>query len=193
MFEEKEENITSEQLKGSDTVSSQSFEKKENQTQDEMISIKAAEYEKLAQEAADYKDKYMRLFAEFDNARKRMEREKLDFVKYANEELLGDFLNILDDLERSIEAAKAKHEDYTAFLKGIEMVMAQVYEMLKKNNVKPIESIGKKFDPHCHEALMQEETEQAEDDVILEEFQKGYSIGDRVIRSAKVKVAKKKI
>ncbi len=193
MFEEKEENITSEQLKGSDTASSQSFEKKENQTQDEMISIKAAEYEKLAQEAADYKDKYMRLFAEFDNARKRMEREKLDFVKYANEELLGDFLNILDDLERSIEAAKAKHEDYTAFLKGIEMVMAQVYEMLKKNNVKPIESIGKKFDPHCHEALMQEETEQAEDDVILEEFQKGYSIGDRVIRSAKVKVAKKKI
>ncbi len=193
MFEEKEENISAEQLKGSDTVSSQSFEKKENQTQDEMISIKAAEYEKLAQEAAEYKDKYMRLFAEFDNARKRMEREKLDFVKYANEELLSEFLNILDDLERSVEAAKAKHEDYTAFLKGIEMVMAHVYEMLKKNNVKPIEAVGKKFDPHCHEALMQEETEQAEDDVILEEFQKGYTLGDRVIRSAKVKVAKKKV
>lgn len=180
--EKEEENISAEQLKGTDAAPS--F--------DETIFVKAADYEKLVREAAEYKDKYTRLFAEFDNARKRMEREKLDFVKYANEELLSEFLNILDDLERSVEAAKAKHEDYTAFLKGIEMVMAHVYEMLKKNNVKPIESTGKKFDPHCHEALMQEETGQAEDDVILEEFQKGYSIGDRVIRSAKVKVAKKK-
>lgn len=192
MFEEKEENISPEQLKGSNTASSRSFEKKEIQPEDEMIFVKAAEYEKLVREAAEYKDKYTRLFAEFENARKRMEREKMDFVKYANEGLLSEFLNILDDLERSVEAAKAKHEDYTAFLKGIEMVMAHVYEMLKKNNVKPIESIGKKFDPHCHEALMQEETQQAEDGMILEEFQKGYSLGDRVIRSAKVKVAKQK-
>ena len=179
--EKEEGNISAEQLKGTGASSC-----------DEMIFVKAAEYEKFVKEAAEYKDKYTRLFAEFDNARKRMEREKLDFLKYANEELLSEFLNILDDLERSIEAAKAKHEDYSAFLKGIEMVMAHVYEMLKKNNVKPIDSVGKKFDPHCHEALMQEETEQAEDEVILEEFQKGYSIGDRVIRSAKVKVAKKK-
>lgn len=179
--EKEEGNISAEQLKGTGVPS------------DEMIFVKAAEYEKLIREAAEYKDKYTRLFAEFDNARKRMEREKLDFVKYANEGLLLEFLNILDDLERSIEAAKAKHEDYTAFLKGIEMVMAHVYEMLKKNNVKSIDSVGKKFDPHCHEVLMLEETPQAEDDVILEEFQKGYSLGDRVIRSAKVKVAKKKI
>ena len=188
-----EENISPEQLKGESVSSSPSFEKKESQAEDEMVFIKEAEYQKLVSEAAEYKDKYLRLFAEFDNARKRMEREKMDFVKYANEGLLSEFLNILDDLERSVEAAKVKHEDYTAFLKGIEMVMAHVYEMLKKNNVKPIESLGKKFDPHCHEALMQEETDQAEDEVILEEFQKGYFLGDRVIRSAKVKVAKKKI
>lgn len=192
MSDEKEENISAEQLKGESQPATRSFEKKESQSDDEMIFVKAAEYEKLVREAAEYKDKYMRLFAEFDNARKRMEREKLEFVKYANEGLLSEFLNILDDLERSVDAAKAKHEDYTAFLKGIELVMAQVYEMLKKNNVKPIASLGKKFDPHCHEALMQEETEQAEDDMILEEFQKGYALGDRVIRSAKVKVAKRK-
>ena len=167
-------------------------DKKENHAEDEMILVKAAEYQKLIEETAEYKDKYMRLFAEFDNARKRMERERQEFVKYSNEELLSEFLNILDDLERSVEAAKAKHEDYAAFLKGIEMVMAHVYEMLRKNNLRPIESVGKKFDPHCHEALMQEETDQADDEVVLEEFQRGYFLGDRVIRSAKVKVAKKK-
>ena len=191
MFDEKEENISPEQLKGESAPVSSSFEKKEDQVEDGMILVKEAEYQKLVDEAAEYKDKYLRLFAEFDNARKRMERERMEFVKYANEGLLAEFLNILDDLERSVEAAKAKHEDYTAFLKGIEMVMAHVYEMLKKNNVKPVESVGKKFDPHCHEALMQEETDKADDEVVLEEFQKGYFLGDKVIRSAKVKVAKK--
>ena len=181
MSDEKEENISAEQLKGEHSLPSE-----------EKILVDASEYQKLVQDAAEYKDKYTRLFAEFDNARKRMEREKMEFVKYANEGLLAEFLNILDDLERSVEAAKAKHEDYTAFLKGIEMVMAHVYEMLKKNSVKPIESVGKKFDPHCHEALMQEETDKADDEVVLEEFQKGYFLGDKVIRSAKVKVAKKK-
>lgn len=193
MFDEQEDNISPEQLKGERHSAAPSFEKKEPPPNDETIMVKAAEYEKLVRELAEYKDKYTRLFAEFDNARKRMGREKMEFVKYANEGLLVEFLNILDDLERSVEAAKAKHEDYSAFLKGIEMVMAHVYEMLKKNNVKPVESLGTKFDPHCHEALMQEETNQAEDDVIVEEFQKGYALGDRIIRSAKVKVAKKKI
>lgn len=157
-----------------------------------MISIKESEYKKLGQELTEYKDKNLRLCAEFDNARKRMDREKLDFVRYANQELLADFLDILDDLERSVEAAKANHEDYDAFLKGIEMVMAHVYDLLKKNDVKPIEAKGKMFDPHCHEALLQEERDDVEEGTIVDEFQKGYMIGDRVIRTNKVKVAKKK-
>ena len=164
---------------------------KEEPLKDRPVTIKESEYHKLATEAAEYKDKYMRLFAEFDNARKRMEREKGEFVKYANEGLIAQFLEILDDLERSVEAAKANHQDYTAFLKGIELVMAHLYEMLKKNNVKPMESVGKTFDPHCHEALMQSETDQFKDGTIMEEFQKGYTYGDRVVRTAKVKVAKK--
>ncbi len=150
------------------------------------------DYQKVKAELADYKDKYVRLCAEFENARKRMDRERVEFVKYANEELIQEFLTILDDLERSVEAAKAKHQDYDAFLKGIELVMAHIYEMLKKNNVKPIDSVGKKFDPFSHEVLMQEASEKHEDDVVMEEFQKGYYLGDRVVRTAKVKVAKKK-
>ena len=148
--------------------------------EEKIISIKESEYQKLLKDAEDYKEKFVRLFADYDNARKRTERERQDFVKYANEGLLSEFLGILDDLERSTEAAKLKHEDYTAFLKGIEMVMAHIYEMLKKNNVKPMDSTGKKFDPHYHEALLQEETEKADDDMILEEFQKRYFLGDRV-------------
>jgi molecular chaperone GrpE len=90
-----------------------------------------------------------------------------------------------------VEAAQAKHEDYEAFLKGVEMIMAQIHEMLKKNDVKPIESRGLMFDPHRHEVLMQEETDGHEEGTVLDEFQKGYILGDRVIRTSKVKVAKK--
>ena len=159
---------------------------------EKMVSLKESDYQKLRTDLAEYKDKYLRLYAEFDNARKRMERERLDFVQYANEELLGEFLNISDDLERSMEAAKARHEDYSAFITGIEMVMAHIYEMLKRNHVKPVESLGKRFDPHCHEILMLSESDEAEEGTVLQEFQKGYLMGDRVIRTAKVKVAKKK-
>jgi len=166
-------------------------EEKQKAKKDKVIKIKESEKRQLIEEAKEYKDKYVRLYAEFDNARKRMEREKFDFVKYANEGLIIEFLGILDNLERSVEAAQAKHEDYTAFLKGIEMVMAQVHDMLGKNNVKPIESKGKVFDHNCHEILMQEESD-VEEGTVLEEFQKGYYLGDKVVRTAKVKVAKKK-
>ena len=163
----------------------------EEKREELLIQIKESEYKKLLDELAQYKDKYVRLYAEFENARKRMEREKFEFVKFANEELIVEFLGILDNLERSIEVAKAKHQDYTAFLQGVEMIMAHIYDLLKKNGVKTMDVKGKMFDPHCHEVLMQEESDQLDDGVILEELQKGYYLGDRVIRTAKVKVAKK--
>ncbi len=167
-------------------------EESEPVVSEKMLEIKEVDYKKLQDELAQTKDKYVRLYAEFENARKRMERERQEFIKYANEELIAEFLDILDDLERSVQAAQTKHEDYDAFLKGIELVMAHVYELLKKNGVKSIVAKGKKFDPHCHEVLMQEETDQADDGVVLEEFQKGYFLGDHVVRTSKVKVAKKK-
>lgn len=160
--------------------------------EEKTVSLKESEYQKLLADLAESKDKYVRLYAEFDNVRKRMEREKGEFVKYANQELIADFLDILDDLERSVEAARASHEDYAAFLKGIEMVMAHVYDLLRKNDVIPIEAKGKMFDPHCHEALMQEERDDLEEGTVIDEFQKGYMLGSRVIRTNKVKVAKKK-
>jgi len=159
---------------------------------EKMIKVKESEYAQLAEEAAKYKEQYVRLYAEFENARKRMDREKLDFIRYANEELIVEFLGILDDLERSVDSAKAKHEDYEAFVKGIEMVMKHIHDMLKKNGVEPLEVKGKMFDPHSHEVLMQEEHKDFDEGTITEELQKGYCLGERVIRTAKVKVAKKK-
>ena len=159
---------------------------------EKMIKIKVSEHVHLIEEAAKYKEQYVRLYAEFENARKRMDREKQEFIRYANEGLIVEFLDILDNLERSIESAKAKHEDYEAFVKGIELVMANIHDMLKKNNVKPMKVDGKMFDPHCHEILMQEERQDLDDGTVIEEFQKGYCLGEKVVRTAKVKVAKKK-
>lgn len=172
-------------------------QEKENQAEESKVKAEqpagkeAKKAEKtVEEELEEYKDKYYRLYAEFDNARKRMERDRTDFVKYANEGLITDFLSILDNLELSVTAAKAKHEDYEAFLKGIEMVLAHTHDLLKKNGVKPIEARGKRFDPNAHEILMQEDSE-AEENTVLEEFQKGYKLHDKVIRTTKVKLAKK--
>jgi len=136
-------------------------------------------------------DKLLRLQADFDNTRKRLEREKQDFVKFANESLILELLNILDDLERVVNLAESKSEDMPAFLKGVEMILAHIYEMLKEHGVKPIEAEGKIFDPNCHEALMQVEDKQLPEHTVVEEMQKGYLLNDRVIRTAKVKVSKR--
>ncbi len=155
---------------------------------EEMGTVNSEDHGKLSKELDEYKDKYLRLLAEFDNARKRSDRERSEFVKYANEGLIADFLHILDDLERVVIAAKANHQDQQAFLKGVEMVMARIHELLRKNNVKPLEATGKLFDPHSHEVLMQEPSDK-EEGTVIEELQKGYTLGDRVVRTAKVKVA----
>lgn len=166
--------------------------KAKKSVKEKMIKIKESEHAQLIEEAGRNKERYIRLYAEFENARKRMDREKLEFIRYANEELIVEFLNILDNLERSIESAKTKHEDYDAFVKGIELVMTHIYDMLKKNGVTPIEVQGKVFDPNRHEILMQEESEDLDEGTVIEEFQKGYCLGEKVVRTAKVKVAKKK-
>lgn len=162
--------------------------------EEKTVTIKESEYVKLQEEAKKAKenwDKALRLQADFENTRKRLEREKQDFVKFANEGVLLELLNILDDLERTVDLAQTKHQDLSAFLKGVEMILAHLYEMLKVYGVKPIEAQGKIFDPHCHEALMQVENNDLADHTVVEEMQKGYLLNDRVLRTAKVKVSKK--
>ena len=158
----------------------------------QMVSLTQQEYEELkskAEKSQEYWDRLLRLQAEFDNTKKRIEKEKLEFLKYAHEGIILEFLSILDDLERILELAQGNRKDFSAFLKGVEMILAHLYEMLKKNGVEVIESEGKPFDPNIHEALLREETDKVEENTIVEELQKGYLINGKVLRTAKVKVA----
>ncbi|MDD5020104.1 MAG: nucleotide exchange factor GrpE [Candidatus Omnitrophica bacterium] len=161
---------------------------------DDRVVLSRQECEKLKEEAAKAKENWDRLLrqqADFENFRKRLERDKQEFQKYAHEDLIVDFLGVLDDLERSVEAAEKGQENSEAFLKGIEMILAHLYELLKKRGVAAIADKGKKFDPNQHEALVQTETPEYEDGEVIEEMQKGYKLNDRVIRTAKVRVAKR--
>ncbi len=148
----------------------------------------AAELRKALDEA---KDKYIRLFADFDNMRKRHERERVNLIKYAHEEVIIEFLGFLEDFERTIAAAKNNPHETKSLLQGMEMVYGRMQQLLKKYDVREIEALGKKFDHSCHEALMVEDSPDQEDGIVLEVFQKGYMLGDRVARTAKVKVSKK--
>jgi molecular chaperone GrpE len=173
--------------------------KKENkeglkETQDKIVTLSEAEYIKLQQEAAkakEYWDRLLRLQADFENTRKRLDRDKQEFMRFANEGIILELLNVLDDLERTVELAQSKHEDLPTFLKGVEMVLAHLYEMLKENGIKPIEAVGKIFDPNYHEALMQAENDALPEHTVVEELQKGYMLNGRVIRTTKAKVTKK--
>lgn len=157
-------------------------------TQDEFLKLK-----EQAESAGEARDKLLRLQADFENTRKRLERDKQDFAKFANEGIIVELLNILDDLERAVNLAESKDQDLSVFLKGVEMILAHLYEMLKEHGVEPIEAEGKIFDPHYHEALMQVENKDIPEHTVVEELQKGYLLNDRVIRTAKVKVAKKSL
>jgi molecular chaperone GrpE len=161
-------------------------ENKENSGDEDLLKKMEAQYKELH-------DKYVRSCADFENIRKRLEKEKYDTIKFANEEIIGELLNVLDDLERTVALADNKQADLATFLKGVEMVLAHLYEMLKRYGIKPIETDGKIFDPHFHEALMQAENNDLPEHTIVEELQKGYVLNDRVIRTAKVKVAIAKV
>jgi len=169
-------------------------EHKNNKKEEKTVTLNEAEYLALLEEAKKGKDswdKMLRNQADLENTRKRLEREKQEFIKFANEGLVLNLLNVLDDLERTINLAESTKQDLAAFLTGVEMILAHLYEMLKEHGVKPIEAEGKIFDPNYHEALMQVENKDLPEHTIIEVLQKGYLIHERVLRTAKVKVSKK--
>ncbi len=169
-------------------------EQKNNKKEEKTVTLKEAEYLALLEEVKKGKDswdKMLRNQADLENTRKRLDREKQEFIKFANEGLVLDLLNVLDDLERTVNLAESTKQDLSAFLKGVEMILAHLYEMLKEHGVKPIEAEGKIFDPNYHEALMQVESKDLPEHTIIEVLQKGYLIHERVLRTAKVKVSKK--
>jgi molecular chaperone GrpE len=158
---------------------------------EEMDSLKA-ELNVLREEIAakdDYYDKFIRLQAEFDNFRKRAVKEKGEFIKFANEALILELVSILDDFERSIRSAEHK-KDFDLLHQGVDIISKQLHRLLEEKGLNKIKSVGEKFNPHEHEAIEVVEGEDNEDNTILEELQPGYILNGRIIRPAKVKVAK---
>jgi len=144
-----------------------------------------AEIQSLKEELAAEKDKYIRLLAEYDNYRKRSQRERENIFFDVQAETITRFLPVYDNLARAL-AQKTEDE---AYRKGVEMIMAQFQEILGKLGVTEIEAVGKKFDPELHDAVMHTEDETRGESEIVEEFQKGFKMGDKVLRHSMVVVA----
>ena len=149
-----------------------------------------SELARLTREAQEAKDQSLRALAEFDNTKKRLHREKEEFIRYAAETLVRELLPIIDSLDHALVAVD-KQADPQAVIKGVHLIYRQLLGLLEKEGVKRIPTIGEPFDPHKHEAVAQVEAlEGVADHTIVEEVQIGYTMHGKVIRPAMVKVAK---
>ncbi len=137
----------------------------------------------------ELEDKFLRLVAESDNMKKRLEREKREFLEYANENLLKDLLPVIDNIERAIEHAD-EESNVKDFIKGVEMTLNNFLKILEKYNVKAIKAINEEFDPNYHEAMSIKETDEVEANKVVEELQKGYMYKERLLRPSLVTVSK---
>jgi len=141
--------------------------------------------EEQQQQPEEQDDRLLRLAADFENYKKRAARERQEYVRLANERLIAELIPILDDLERALSAAEQHEEGQLE--EGVRLVHRSLAGLLERHGVKPIETDGK-FDPHVHEALLSQPSE-AEEGSVIEVLQKGYRLGDRVLRPARVVVA----
>jgi molecular chaperone GrpE len=146
-----------------------------------------AERDKLAAEAADLQSRLRYARAEFDNARRRAERERSEYLQFAAMDLVKDILPILDDFERALQVETTDRN----YAKGVELIYQRMSDTLKKLGLEPIETADQKFDPNLHQAVERVETEKADDQSILGEFQRGYNFKGKLLRPAMVKVAVK--
>ncbi len=148
------------------------------------------ELELLKQQVKEEQEKYLRSLADMENSRKRMQKEKHDVTRFAVENVIGEFLSPLDNFENAMSFIHQASEETQNWAKGFEMILTQFKDILSTHKVTSYSSEGQPFDPHLHEVLEIEETEKHEDGTIIQEFIKGYKCGDRVLRPARVKVAK---
>jgi molecular chaperone GrpE len=186
METEPDDNLVAEDgTAANDTVTAQNAESEEAAPDDGNNSM----VELLTQELEDVKELVRRKQAEFENFRKRVERERRDFVKHASGELVMEILPVLDNLERALMAPDTGSED--RLREGIEITQRQFRDILAKAGLKEVEALGEEFDPHVHEAVGRVETSEHREGEILEVYQKGYFFKDRLLRPALVNVAQR--
>lgn len=154
-----------------------------------------AELKKVESEKLELQELFQRRQADFDNFRKRVARDRSDSLNRLTGDVIRKLLPVIDNLQRALEAHKAidipENSEYQHFVQGIELIFVQLNEVLGSLGVKPIPTVGEQFDPHIHEAVAIETSEEYAPDVVIEELQRGYCLGDILIRPAMVKVAAK--
>jgi len=140
----------------------------------------------LQRERDDYYDRWLRKTAEFDNYRKRIERERREHASQAISDLLLELLLVVDDFDLAVSVETSD----AGYRKGVELIHAKLNDLLRRHGVRPIEAIGKAFDPNVHQAVVQEASTEHREGEVIDELRRGYMIGDRLLRPAMVKVAK---
>jgi molecular chaperone GrpE len=149
------------------------------------VTALTAERDQLLAEKAELTDRVLRRQADFENYRKRAERDRSDFLQFAGMEFVRQMLPILDDFERALQTEAADR----AYATGIELIYTRLFEALKKMGLEPMDTVGQTFDPNLHQAVERVETSEAADQSIVGEFQKGYNFKGRLLRPAMVRVA----
>jgi len=147
---------------------------------------------KASSDALEFKDKYFRSLAEMENLRKRLQQEKQDMISYAIDNMLSEFLLPLDNFEGALKFTDNLSDELKNWAHGFKMILSQFKHVLESHGIITFDSLGKKFDPHFHEAIEMVETDSHEEGTVIEEIQKGYRQGERVLRVATVRVAKSK-
>jgi len=162
----------------------------EEEMKEEPVVEEIDETEVLKQQVKEEQEKYLRSLADMENTRKRMQKEKHDTTRFAVENVISEFLSPLDNFENALSFIHQASEETQNWAKGFEMILTQFKDILSGHKVTPFSSEGQTFDPHLHEVLELEETEKHQDGTIIQEFLKGYKCGERILRPARVKVAK---
>ncbi|MCX6126819.1 MAG: nucleotide exchange factor GrpE [Proteobacteria bacterium] len=152
-----------------------------------VVAQNISDVERLTQELADSKDRYLRTIAEMDNMRKRLEREKSDFIKFSNESLLKEFIPILDSLEKAIPNDVKQDSGSVGYIEGVVMVQKQLLQTLGKFGLEAVRSVDQPFDPNVHQAIQRIESDVSSETVSVE-FAKGYTLNGRLLRPAMVAV-----
>lgn len=158
-------------------------EKTEEKVQEDRLS-------QLQQDLQECQDKYLRVLADSENARKRMQKEHQEWAKYSIENVLVEFFHPIDSFEKALQFAETMSEEVKNWAVGFEMILNQFKQIFSNHGVEEYHSVGKPFDPHFHEAVEMVETTEYEPGIIVEEYVRGYKVGERAIRVARVKVAK---
>jgi molecular chaperone GrpE len=144
--------------------------------------------DELRREKDALQDRLLRTAAEFDNYRKRVDRERRERMESGEADVLGELLPIIDDLERALQVQPSAETD--VYRRGVELILKQMTELLKRRGVKPLETVGRDFDPRFHQAVMHDASADHREGEVMEELRRGYMLGDRLLRPAMVKVAK---